>query len=205
MTVSNPFILEKELSVFKTPVLECWKKILKLKKFPDKEAWEFLILKSNNWCNIIPVTEDGNVVMIRQYRIGSDEIELEIPGGVYDPNDQNIMASAIRELEEETGYKPHPDAKCLELGWVAPNPAIQGNRCYSFLVGPVSKQMDAHPDVDEEIEVIEVPLNKITDVLKSGEVTHALTFNAFFFLAMRSKNFDKVILEELQKAQDLIT
>jgi len=65
---------------------------------------DFYILESRDWINIIPLTDDHQVVMIRQYRHGSREVTLEIPGGLVDPGDTPKKA-AVRELLEETGYQ----------------------------------------------------------------------------------------------------
>ena len=63
---------------------------------------EFYIFESKEWVNIIPVTKDKEVVLIRQYRHGIGEVVLEIPGGIVEENDTTLGA-AIRELKEETG------------------------------------------------------------------------------------------------------
>src|SRR4051812_20674351 len=97
----------------------------------DERDHRFYLLRSRDWCNIIPITEGGNIVMVRQYRIGISDHTLEFPGGVVDPSDQDLQASAIREMAEETGYVALPDAKCVELGWTNPNPAILDNKCHS--------------------------------------------------------------------------
>ncbi len=84
---------------------------------------------SNTWVNIIPLTPDQQVVMIRQYRFGSDEITLEIPGGLVEVGEDPQVAG-IRELREETGYIP---GKTIQIGKVRPNPAIHPNWCHTFL------------------------------------------------------------------------
>ena len=82
-----------------------------------------------DWVNVVPITAAGRVVMIRQYRHGTGEIGLEIPGGVIDPGEEPL-AAARRELREETGYGA---SELAAIGQVAPNPALQDNRCYSFV------------------------------------------------------------------------
>ncbi|MBN2418476.1 MAG: NUDIX hydrolase, partial [Deltaproteobacteria bacterium] len=66
---------------------------------------EFYIFESKEWVNIIPVTKDKEIVLIRQYRHGVGDIILEIPGGIVEEDDTPLGA-AVRELKEETGYSP---------------------------------------------------------------------------------------------------
>jgi 8-oxo-dGTP pyrophosphatase MutT (NUDIX family) len=93
-------------------------------------AHDFYIIESRDWINIIPVTEDHRVVMVKQYRLGSMETTLEIPGGIVDPGDTPEEA-ASRELLEETGYQAQ---EWVKIGAVNPNPALFCNRC-SLLAG----------------------------------------------------------------------
>ena len=79
-----------------------------------------------DWINVIPLTDDGQVVMVRQYRFGIEGFTLEIPGGMCDPGEPPLEA-ARREMREETGYAP---SEMIELGWVHPNPPLQNNRCF---------------------------------------------------------------------------
>ncbi len=78
--------------------------------------------------NVIALTDREDVVLIRQYRHGIGEVTLEIPGGLMDADEP--LAAAKRELLEETGYRAE---EWIDLGYVHPNPAIQNNRCYTFL------------------------------------------------------------------------
>jgi ADP-ribose pyrophosphatase len=136
---------------------------------------DFYIIESENWINIIPLTSGHQVVMIRQYRHGSREVTLEIPGGLVDPGDTPEEAAA-RELLEETGYRA---AKLLQIGVVSPNPAIFNNRCYTFLAQNVMKIHDPMPDQAEDIEVVLIPLTEIPDLILKGTIDHALVITAF--------------------------
>ena len=88
---------------------------------------DFFILDAPSWVNIIPLTRDRKVVMVRQFRHGISGFTLEIPGGMVDPDDESPADAARRELREETGYD---SARIIELGRVHPNPAIMPNFCY---------------------------------------------------------------------------
>ncbi len=92
---------------------------------------EFFVLESPNWVNVVAVTADQQLVMIEQFRHGSGTVELEIPGGMMDPEDQSPQAAGIRELREETGYAgDNPRI----IGDVFPNPAIMSNTCFTVMV-----------------------------------------------------------------------
>ena len=164
----------------------------------DSRLHKFYLLRSSDWSNIIPITEDGKVVMVKQYRVGIDDFTLEVPGGVTDSTDETAMAGALRELAEETGYVPVPGAKCVNLGTSLPNPAIQNNRCHSFVVGPVRRERNQQLDSGEMIEVIEIPIREIPERIRCGEISHALMLNTFFYLALASKEGSDSLLRELQ-------
>lgn len=145
---------------------------------------DFFRLEAGGWINIIPVTEDGRVILVRQFRHGTKEMTLEIPGGMIDPGETPEQAAA-RELAEETGY--HSDSLKL-IGQVRPNPAIQDNWCYTFLARPVRlidghdplKQPEHRPDETEHIELIIADLSEIPEIIASKQIDHALVLAAFY-------------------------
>ena len=141
-------------------------------------AHQFYILEADNWANIIPVTKEGNVVLIHQYRHGTERVEVEIPGGVVDPTDESPLVGAERELLEETGYTAE---KIIQIGEVAPNPAILDNRCYTFLALGAVWQRTPEFDGSEDIVVEEVPLVEIPSLIQTGKISHALVVAGFYF------------------------
>jgi len=144
---------------------------------------DFFVLESSSWVNIIPITGENQVVMVRQYRHGTREVTLEIPGGLVEDSDTPEQAAA-RELREETGYEA---GSLVSLGSVHPNPAIQNNRCYTFLAQDVAPAGDQQQDEKEDIEVVIVPLLRIPSLIRKGDITHSLVIAAFyrFFLEQR--------------------
>lgn len=136
---------------------------------------DFYIIESNDWVNIIPLTADHEVVMIKQYRHGSKGVTLEIPGGLVEAGDTPKQAAA-RELLEETGYQAR---RWNKIGVVNPNPALFNNRCYTFLAQDIKKITDPSPDQTEDIEVILIPLARIPGLILEGKIDHAMVITAF--------------------------
>lgn len=137
----------------------------------------FYVIESTDWVNIIPVTVDGRIVFIRQYRHGTEEITLEVPGGMVDPGESPAEA-ALREMQEETGYDAQ---RVVYLGSVAPNPAIQNNQCHTFLALDARLEGQQELDGAEEISVTLVEADEVPGLITSGRITHALVVTAFYF------------------------
>jgi 8-oxo-dGTP pyrophosphatase MutT (NUDIX family) len=139
---------------------------------------DFFVLDTPDWCNIVPLTDDGRVVMVRQQRHGIGLETLELPGGMVDPTDPDPGAAARRELREETGY----EARTVEpIGVIAPNPAMMSNRCHSFLARGVERAGTPELDGGEDIAVVTVPLADIPELVRRGEICHALVVVAFSY------------------------
>ncbi len=144
---------------------------------------DFHVIESRDWVNIIPLTPDHRVVMVKQYRHGSRTVTLEIPGGLADSGDTPEKAAA-RELLEETGYRAD---RWTKIGVVSPNPAIFSNRCYTFLAQDIKKVSDLVPDQTEDIEVELIPLANIPELIRAGKIDHAIVIAAFSMYSLQTE------------------
>lgn len=146
---------------------------------PTGKSKRFSIIEAVDWVNVIALTADDHVVLVRQYRAGSDSICLEIPGGMVDEGESPLEA-AMRELEEETGYSART---WKAIGTSLPNPAIQGNRLHSFLALDAEVTSAQRLDTSEVIAIDVVPLVEVQAMLRDGRIDHALVIDAFAHLA----------------------
>lgn len=145
---------------------------------PDRR--EALVVRAPEWVNVVPITDDGQVLLVRQWRFGVAAPTLEIPGGMVEEGDP--QQAAARELEEETGYRA---AHWRRLGTLEPNPAILANRLHVFLATGLERLGEPRGDGDEEIELRSAPLDRIPSLIAGGEIRHALVVAAFYLLERR--------------------
>jgi 8-oxo-dGTP pyrophosphatase MutT (NUDIX family) len=140
----------------------------------DGRRPDFDLLDFADWVNVIALTKDGKLLLIRQYRIGTQGFTIEIPGGAIN-REEDPLEGAKRELLEETGYTTKTWRK---IGTLDPNPAFQGNRCHVFLAEGVEKTHDVSFDEHEEIEVDLVEVALVRQMIKTGEITHCIVLAA---------------------------
>lgn len=149
---------------------------------------DFYVIEACDWINVVPVTANDEIVMIEQYRHGSNEITLEIPGGMIDA-DESPARAAIRELLEETGYFAH---EVILLGRTRPNPAFQDNWLYTFLARDATYTGPPAFGEDEEIAVHLVSSFDIPALIANGTVTHALVIAALGLWSLYQENLIRV-------------
>lgn len=150
---------------------------------PSGREQEFIVLDTPSWVNVVPITTEGNVVLIRQYRHGIQDVTLEIPGGMIDDGEEP-GAAASRELLEETGYVADT---IRPLARVLPNPAVQNNYLYLFVAEGCQNTGKTQLDAFECIDVLESPLADIPELIRTGQITHAMVIAAFAFLGLVPK------------------
>ncbi len=142
----------------------------------------FFLIDTPDWVNVIAVTEQDRLVLVRQFRHGSEKVSLEIPGGLIDPHETDPAQAAARELREETGYEA---ANIELLGVMNPNPALFTNRCSVFLATGCRRVGDLAMDPGEDIEVVTVPTGELDSLIRRGEIEHALVLAAIAFWRAR--------------------
>lgn len=181
MSGVKPWVVEGERTVAETRIGSMKMRRARSTLRPDRAA-DFVAFDFPDWVNVIAFTEAGDVVLVEQWRHGTQEPTLEVPGGMVDPGEDMVQA-AVRELREETGYAG--DGAVL-IGSVTPNPAIQTNRCGTVVVRNCRVVGDQDPDPNEEIVVSTASLDEVHAMLRDGRIHHALVVAAFMHLALVS-------------------
>ena len=149
---------------------------------------DFTTLIANDWINIIPITVNKEVVLVEQYRHGTDEISLEIPAGIMEEN-ENPRKAAERECAEETGFIGKSEA--IFLGKCRSNPAFLNNYCYHFLWLDCELIQEQNLDENEDIRVVRVPLSEIKNYISENKIDHSLVISAFYHFFINYKNLTK--------------
>lgn len=146
---------------------------------------EFFLLDCANWVNVCAVTPDDHLVMVEQFRHGSETVELELPGGVIDPHEQDPVAAGLRELREETGYTGC-DARLI--GQQLPNPAIMGNVCYTVVVEAAHPTHPTELDHGEDIVVRRIPIKSLPGLVAAGRIRHGVVLAALLYFDLWVRN-----------------
>jgi ADP-ribose pyrophosphatase len=168
----SPWVREGARTLVSTKVLDLTK--VRFRKPAGGAEKEFVVIHAPDWVNVVALTPDGRIVLVRQFRFGSNSLSLEVPGGMIEEG-EGPVAAGIRELSEETGYG---GGKVSLLGSVRPNPAIQDNWCHFILVDGAVPTGPMNWDDDEEIEVSAAPAAQVLAWARSGTITHSLSVAA---------------------------
>jgi ADP-ribose pyrophosphatase len=133
---------------------------------------DFYVVHMEDWLMAVPLTVDGKLVMVRQYRHGSREAGLEVPGGLHHGAGERPEQGAARELAEETGYG---GGELSFLGELRPQPALMSNRVRIYLAKNVYQSGEPRPDAGEDIEVVLLEMHEVPARIASGEINNAMT------------------------------
>lgn len=173
-------------------IIEKWRKLAS--KYLVREKWatlrvdtcelqggiikdDYYVLEYPNWVNAIALTEEGKVIMVRQYRHAADIISLEAPGGVID-GDEKPEYAIKRELLEETGYS---FKTCKLVAELYPNPATSNNKTFTYVLTGGVKTQGQHLDEHEILNVEEYSINEVKQLIKDNKIAQALHVAALLY------------------------
>jgi 8-oxo-dGTP pyrophosphatase MutT (NUDIX family) len=138
---------------------------------------DYFVLEYPNWVNAVALTEDNEIIMVRQYRHAGDIISLEIPGGVID-GDEKPEDAVRRELLEETGYSFQT---ITLLATLYPNPATANNVTYTYLLTGGIKTQEQHLDEHEILNVEKYSIAAVKLLLLENKIDQSLHASALFY------------------------
>jgi len=142
---------------------------------------DFFIIDCVDWVNVLAITPQQDLVMVEQYRHGTNTVELEIPGGIMDRSDASPLHTGVRELREETGFEGE---QARVLGDVFANPAIMSNTCHTVLIENCALKHPVEWDGGEDMLTRLVPLAEVPALVASGKIKHPLVIVALYYLVL---------------------
>jgi 8-oxo-dGTP pyrophosphatase MutT (NUDIX family) len=149
---------------------------------------DFYVIDAVNWVNVIAVTPEQQLVMVEQYRHGSNTVELEIPGGLMDAGETSPITAGVRELREETGYE---GGQARVIGQVWANPAIMSNICFTAMVENCRYVHQVEWDHGEDLITRLVPVSEIPHLVASGTIQHPLVVVALYHFELLQRGLKK--------------
>ena len=142
------------------------------------QTHDFFVIDCVDWVTVLAITPNRELVMVEQYRHGSDTVELEIPGGIMDRTDASPVHTGVRELREETGYEGE---QARALGKVFANPAIMSNTCHTVIIENCTLKHPVEWDSGEDMITRLVPLAEIPALVAAGKIRHPLVVVALYY------------------------
>lgn len=142
----------------------------------------YFVLEYPDWVNAVAITEEGKVILVKQYRHAIGRTLIEIPGGVMDKTDTDPEFAMRRELLEETG---HVFDKVYSLGAVSHNPSTSTNLTHMFLAVGGKKIQEQQLDENEEIELLLTDVDEVERMLKENKFVQSLHVSCIFYALQR--------------------
>ena len=173
-------------------IIEKWQKLAS--KYLVREKWatlrvdevklpggiikdDYFVLEYPNWATAVALTEEGKIIMVRQYRHAANIVSLEVPGGVTD-GDEGPEAGVKRELLEETGYT---FKTCKLVAELYPNPATSNNKTFTYVLTGGIKTHEQHLDEHEILNVEEYSIAEVRQLLKENQIAQCIHVSALHY------------------------
>jgi ADP-ribose pyrophosphatase len=165
----EPFVLHSSRVLLETPIFTLREDIA---EHPvTGHTAPYFVLENPDWVNVVALTEEGEMVLVEQWRHGVQRVELEIPAGLVDPGEDPLVAAA-RELREETGYVAR---ELSFVGSVNPNAAYQQNTCTTVLATGCRRTAEQEFDEGEDLEVVVLSQQDVMSRVMRGEIRNAMS------------------------------
>ena len=176
-TLSTEYIIKKPWATMRKDVC----------RMPDgRVVDDYYVLEYPDWANAIAITENNEVLLIKQYRHAADVVLLEVPGGVIDAG-EDPKTAIRRELLEETGYQ-FDDIELISV--IYPNPSTGTNRCHAFLARGGKLTQPQKLDQHEQIVVEKVSMQEFKQLLLDQKFGQALHVSSIFYALLKLGELD---------------
>jgi len=147
----------------------------------DGREHVFCVQASRDWATVVPVTADGRVVLVRQFRPGTGEVTWEFPGGVVESGEEPLSA-VRRELEEESGFTA---GELVHVASFRPNPALIRNSMHVYLARGCQPSGSRHFDDAEDLDTWSATVEEVDRMIEDGSMDHALMVASWLFTRRR--------------------
>jgi 8-oxo-dGTP pyrophosphatase MutT (NUDIX family) len=146
-------------------------------ELPDGRIMEpYYVIEVPNWTNMVIITKEERIVLVRQFRQALGTTTLELPGGILEKGELP-KASAIREMQEETGYVSEDVEFIMQI---SPNPALNNNTAYFFLARNAEKLTHTSFDAFEDIKIETYSKEELRQLLSDGKMQHGVQIGAIY-------------------------
>lgn len=138
----------------------------------------YYVFEFPEWATALPITDEGKILMVRQYRQALGEVCIELPGGCIDDTDETNEDGIRRELLEETG---HAFEQVHYLGRISPNPSTNTNLMHMFIATGGKKIQEQKLDHNEEIEIFEVTMDELLQLIDEKRIVQSMHMTTIFY------------------------
>jgi ADP-ribose pyrophosphatase len=168
-TVSSEYLFKEEWFTVRKDTCE---------KPDGKRVDNYYVFEFPEWATALAITEEGKVLMVKQWRQALGEVCLELPGGCVDKTDASFEDAIRRELLEETGYAFE---SVHNLGTISANPSTNNNLMHMFIATNGKKVQAQKLDANEEIEVIEITIDELNKLVDEKRIVQSMHLSTILY------------------------